>query len=291
MSVSAFAGSAVPGPARITVGTLPYRELNRRLKAMVDAGVEQIELRGVFGQRYIGTNLRAPVRLTVYGTPGNDLGAFMDGPSIEVFGNAQDGLGNTMNSGRIVVHGDAGDLLGMSMRGGEIYVRGNVGYRCAIHMKEYEDMRPTVVVGGTAADFFGEYMAGGRVVLLGLHLPPGAAHPGSFMGTGMHGGVIYVRGRVDRARLGTGVAVREMTDEDWPFVRQCVHEYVRLFGCGTAGAPGAAAGRRGTAAGEAGSPAPSGKKILSAEEILNSPFVVLCPQALRPFAALYAART
>ena len=37
------------------------------------------------------------------GTPGNDLGSFMDGPKITVRGNAQDGCGNTMNNGIIVI--------------------------------------------------------------------------------------------------------------------------------------------------------------------------------------------
>jgi glutamate synthase domain-containing protein 3 len=106
--------------------------------------------------------------IEIFGTPGNDLGAFLYGHQIRVHGNAQDGVGNTMDAGEIVVEGRAGDVLGFSMRGGKIFVRDSVGYRTALHMKEYEDKRPVLVIGGTSQDFLGEYMAGGIVILLGL---------------------------------------------------------------------------------------------------------------------------
>ena len=81
------------------------------------------------GQRYIGDGLKDNVKILINGTPGKDMGAFMDGPCLEVFGNGQDGIGNTMNSGKIIIHGDAGDIPGYSLRGGEIYIDKNVGFR------------------------------------------------------------------------------------------------------------------------------------------------------------------
>ena len=69
-----------------------------------------MEIHGVCGQRYIGTDLDSTMQIDIYGTPGNDLGAFMNGPKITVHGNVQDACGNTMNEGLIVVHGCAGDL-------------------------------------------------------------------------------------------------------------------------------------------------------------------------------------
>jgi hypothetical protein len=95
-------------------------------------------------------------------------GAFMDGPVVEVFGNGQDAIANTMNNGRIVIHGDAGDVLAYAMRGGALFVRGSVGYRVGIHMKAFRDLVPILVVGGTAKDFLGEYMAGGILAVLAL---------------------------------------------------------------------------------------------------------------------------
>ena len=130
-----------------------YRELNAKLRQAVSNGTQRIKLRNVHGQRYIGTDLDRPVDIEIFGTPGNDLGAFMDSPKIIVHGNAQDGCGNTMNSGEIIIHGHAGDILGLSARGGKIFVREDVGYRAGIHMKEYQDKKPMVVVGGTAQEY------------------------------------------------------------------------------------------------------------------------------------------
>src|SRR3989304_1721148 len=110
-------------PVTIDAAGLHYSELNRSLRETVLGGRRHVELRNVFGQRYIGTNLGRPVRVDIFGTPGNDLGAFMDGPTIVVHGNAQDGCGNTMNDGEIVIHGRAGDLAGLSARGGNDIIR------------------------------------------------------------------------------------------------------------------------------------------------------------------------
>ena len=88
-----------------------YRDLNARLREAVEGGVEKIELGNVYGQRYIGTDLNRPVEIEIHGTPGNDLGAFMNGPRVIVQGNAQDGCGNTMNEGEIIVHGHALSLI------------------------------------------------------------------------------------------------------------------------------------------------------------------------------------
>jgi glutamate synthase domain-containing protein 3 len=212
-----------------------YKDLNRRIRSLVQDGARNIEVRNVFGQRYIGTNLfgtqREGMRINIHGTPGSDLGAFMDGPIIEVFGNVQDATGNTMNSGRILVHGSAGDVLGYGMRGGEIYVRGNVGYRVGIHMKEYFHKIPTIVIGGTVQDFFGEYMAGGRIIVLNKFFednPPSRLN--YFIGTGMHGGVIYIHGEVDLRQIGAEVGVASPTTEETAFIEEKVQQFGRYFG-------------------------------------------------------------
>ncbi len=215
-----------------------------------------IELRDVHGQRYIGTDLDRPVQIDVYGTPGNDLGAFMDGPTIIVHGNAQDGCGNTMNAGEIVIHGHAGDIIGLSARGGKIFVREDVGYRAGIHMKEYNEKKPVMVIGGTAQDFLGEYMGGGILILLGLNLRDGEQHKANFIGTGMHGGVIYLRGDVEDFQLGKEVGVAEVEEEDYQILQKFVGEFASHFG-------------------------------YDAEEILKHKFVKLFPLWLRPYGRLY----
>jgi glutamate synthase domain-containing protein 3 len=243
--------------ATIDASGVYYRDLNARLRDLVAEGAQKISLNNVFGQRYIGTDINGPVEIEISGTPGNDLGAFMNGPRITVHGNAQDGCGNTMNEGEIIVHGRAGDTVGLSARGGKIFIRGDVGYRAGIHMKEYQDKRPVIVIGGTAQDFLGEYMAGGILVLLGMGLKDGQAHRTKYVGTGMHGGVIYVHGDIPGYQLGKEVGISDLNEADYDILEVYVREFARLFG-------------------------------YDAQEILDHKFKKLYPRWLRPYGRLYA---
>jgi glutamate synthase domain-containing protein 3 len=242
---------------KMDAGGVYYRQLNANLREAITDSVRRIILRNVHGQRYIGTDLDKPVEIEIFGTPGNDLGAFMNGPRIIVHGNAQDGCGNTMNEGEIVVHGHAGDIIGLSARGGKIFVREDVGYRAGIHMKEYQGRRPALVIGGTAQDFVGEYMAGGVLILLGLNLKEGENHKANFIGTGMHGGVIYLRGSVEEHQLGKEVGVAKLEEADYEVLKQLVGEFASHFG-------------------------------YDADEILRHKFIKLFPRWLRPYGRLYA---
>ncbi|MCX8006951.1 MAG: hypothetical protein N3B11_02405 [Coriobacteriia bacterium] len=236
-----------------------YRQLNDAIRDAVASGVRHVIVENANGQRYIGAGLRVPdLRIEVRGTAGNDLAAFMDGPAVEVFGNAQDGVGNTMASGKVVVHGDAGDVLGYGMRGGRVFVRGDVGYRVGIHMKAYENLVPIVVCGGKARDFFGEYMAGGMLVLLGMNTQfPNDPVAGSFLGTGMHGGVIYVRGEVEPWQCGKEVGIAPADDEDYKALRPVLEDY-----CGSLG--------------------------VDLDEVLAVPFTRIAPMSHRPYGKMYA---
>jgi len=205
-----------------------YKELNSLLRLISSNRVERIEIHNVCGQRYIGTDLEMDKQIDIYGTPGNDLGAFMNGPRIVVHGNAQDGCGNTMNDGQIVVHGQAGDLTGHSMRGGKIFVRDDVGYRVGIHMKEYKRKVPNIVIGGTAGDFLAEYMAGGVILILGLNLKGCEKCKARFVGTGMHGGVLYERGDILEPVQGT--KTMPVGKRDMQVIEGLVKEYCSHFG-------------------------------------------------------------
>jgi len=127
-----------------------------------------------------------------------------------------------MDDDEIVVEGRARDVLGMSMRGGKIFIRDKTGYWTALHMKEYPDKKPVLVIGGITQDFLGEYMAGGIVILLGLGERP---HNQTFIGTGMHGGVIYIRGKVDKLQ----VDISEPGVEDRKLLDKFVGEFVENF--------------------------------------------------------------
>ncbi|HZW84215.1 MAG TPA: hypothetical protein VFF14_12445 [Candidatus Deferrimicrobium sp.] len=241
---------------RIDAKGMYYRQLNELVKQAVAEGEQEIILDNVNGQRYIGDGISSTARIIINGTPGNDMAAYMDGLELIVNGNGQDAPANTMNNGKIVFHGNAGDTVGYAMRGGKIFVRGHVGYRVGIHMKEYQDRVPTIVVGGKAGDFFGEYMAGGILMLLGLNLEEGQEIVGNYCGTGMHAGVMYVRGEVAEHKLGKEVKVVDMEEADTQKVRQLVEEFCNNFG-------------------------------YDPEEILSTKFSKLIPFNKRPYGNLY----
>ncbi len=278
--------NSVVNPVIIDAAGLHYRELNSRIKLAIaeckSGKCPDIILNNVLGHRYIGDGIKGEVSITVNGTPGNDMSAFMDGPQIEVFGNCQDGIGNTMNSGRIVIHGDCGDILGYSMRGGEIYVKGNVGWRSGIHMKSYLEKFPVIVIGGKAGDFLGEYMAGGIIILLGLDAKKeksldkpctraevilatqdsanqdftnqdsaintqsgdGVREPyyferfyptsdgqaaGNYIGTGMHGGAIFLRGDIEDYKFGKEVSRLQLDENDKEILKTYISNYCTYF--------------------------------------------------------------
>jgi glutamate synthase domain-containing protein 3 len=166
----------------INAYSLHFSDLNKKLKASADSTIEIINC---LGQRYIGSGV-AGKTIDIHGTPGNALGAYLAGSTINVYGNAQDATGDTMDTGAIIIHGNCGDTTGYGMRGGKIYVKGNGGYRVGIHMKEYKECKPVVIIGGKVGDFLGEYQAGGVLIVLGLGTE-GEIPVGDFCGTGMHG--------------------------------------------------------------------------------------------------------
>ncbi|MGN1095186.1 MAG: glutamate synthase [Eubacteriales bacterium] len=198
------------------------------LNALIRESEGDLEINGVLGQRFIGDGAKNR-DIIINGTPGNALGAYLDGANITVNGNAQDATGDTMNSGRIVIHGNCGDTAGYAMCGGEIYIRGNCGYRAGIHMKAYKEKFPTLVIGGSAGSFLGEYQAGGLIIVLGLGVSESKLL-GYFCGTGMHGGKIFVRANKLSASFPPQVKVSRATDEDMESVKKYISEYSSLFG-------------------------------------------------------------
>ncbi len=235
---------------KISARNIDFKELNEQIRAAKgDVVIDE-----VYGQRFIGTALKEK-SLTINGTPGNAMGAYLDGGKISVFGNAQDATGDTMNAGKIVIHGNAGDALGYAMRGGEIYVKGDSGYRTGIHMKEYKDKKPTIVIGGKAGSFLGEYLAGGLIVVLGINAEN--ENPvGNFTGTGMHGGKIFIRTQNGLANLPAQVTAEPAEKDDLLEIKPFVTEFAENF-------------------------------EMNAEEILKAQFYVLKPNAKNPYKAIY----
>ena len=238
----------------MTINTegLEFRQINEAiLKADGD-----VTLTGCLGQRFICAGM-SDVSVTIEGTPGNALGAYLNGAEITVLGNAQDAVGDTMNSGIIAVHGNIGDAAGYAMRGGCIYVNGNAGYRAGIHMKAYKEKVPVMVIGGCTGSFLGEYQAGGVIVVLGLHCEGGRL-VSNFPCTGMHGGQMILRSDCRGVVFPGQVSARPAAGEDMEEIKGYIEEYCRLFGRDT-------------------------------REILDSPFTAVTPDSSNPYRRLYAA--
>ena len=182
----------------------------------------------VMGQRYIGCGLEEG-QLILEGTPGNALGAYLDGADITLYGNAQDATGDTMNRGTITIHGNIGDAAGYAMRGGIIYVKGDAGYRAGIHMKAYKNKLPVLVIGGRCGSFLGEYQAGGLIIVLGIG-SEGRVPVGNFCGTGMHGGKIFLRTEELPPDLPQQVEASKATQEDLQEIIPYIDSFCEKFG-------------------------------------------------------------
>ena len=246
----------------IDAKNLHYRILNEQIRESIKNNEDQFELNNVNGQRYIGCGIRKNIHIKINGTPGNDLGAFMDGPDIVINANAQDGVGNTMNNGKIIIDGNCGDVSGYAMRGGRIFIKGDIGYRAGIHMKSYNEQIPVIIAGGCAGDFFGEYMAGGILILLGLENETSNQSSdadsivGNYIGTGMHGGSIYIRGEISDYQYGKEINIIELTKEDEGILKEHLSDYCMDF-------------------------------KLNLNKILKKEFVKLTPKSARPYKKLY----
>jgi glutamate synthase domain-containing protein 3 len=245
--------------ATIDANGVYYRQLNEAVREAFAGGATTVRLLNVNGQRYIGNGLRGKdLRIEIEGVPGGDMAMFMDGPTVVTSGNAQDGVANTMNSGTVYIGGDAGDVLGYGMRGGRAFVKGDVGYRVGIHMKAFEDRVPVICCGGNARAFFGEYMAGGVLVLLGRNTQF-ADQPlvGPFCGSGMHGGVIYLRGEVEEWEVGKECGIFAADHADMDVLRPIIEEWCAAFGD-------------------------------DVDDVMSRPFTKLLPVSHRPYGKLYA---
>lgn len=239
----------------VTAGLRRYEEVNQEIDNIL-LSKNKATVKDVNGQRYIGCALDKGKTVEIHGTAGNDLACMLNGGCVILHGNGQDAVGNTMGGGEIIVHGHTGDALGYGMRDGQIYIRDNVSCRGGIHMKEFREMKPVLVIGENAGSFLGEYMAGGVIVLLGLHLKRGDKLFGTHCASGMHGGKIFVRGNFPKENLSPNIKAVSLSEEDKEELEEYVKNYCRYFDC-------------------------------DFDEIMSKPFKKLIPETSRPYANLY----
>ena len=224
-----------------------------QLNETVRNSTEDIVIKNCCGQRFIAAGL-SNKNIDIYGTPGNALGAYLNGAIINVYGNAQDAVGDTMNAGSILVHGNIGDCVGYAMRGGKIYIKGDAGYRAGIHMKEYKEKKPILVIGGKAGSFLGEYQAGGIIICLGLNTDSNII--GDFPCTGMHGGKMLLRSNCKDIKFPKNIIIKQAKTEDLEEFKPYISEYCSIFG-------------------------------YDEKEILSSEFSIITPDSNNPYKQMY----
>ena len=220
----------------IEAGLTRYEAVNEEIEKQLKKQ-NKVTVKDVNGQRYIGC-------------------ALDEGKTVEVYGNCQDAVGNTMGGGEIVVHGHSGDAMGYGMRDGQIYIRDNVACRGGIHMKEFRQMRPVLVIGKNAGSFLGEYMAGGTIVLLGLDMKRGEKLFGTHCASGMHGGKIFVRGSFPKENISDNIKVQNLDETDKKELDMYIKKYCKFFNA-------------------------------DYDTIMAKPFKKLVPASSRPYANLY----
>ncbi|MDW7740289.1 MAG: FAD-dependent oxidoreductase [Bacillota bacterium] len=210
-----------------------YRELNEMIRQSVEKGSRHIRIINVRGQRYLSAGLtEEDLLLEIEGVPGDDLAFCLGGPTVKVYGHGQNAIANTMDSGKVYVHGMGGDALAYGMRGGKLFIRDNVGYRVGIHMKEYKDSKPAIVIGGTTGDFLGEYMAGGTILILNSKniTDNVAGQADKTLATGIHGGEIYIFNyEIPDYMPGIGAVIRSVSKKESETIRPLVEEFCDEF--------------------------------------------------------------
>jgi glutamate synthase (NADPH/NADH) large chain len=147
------------------------------------------------------------IDITLRGTAGQSLGAFMPGGiTLRLLGDANDYVGKGLSGGQIVIkpaEGSvyapernviAGNVIGYGATSGTMFISGVVGERFLVR-----NSGATAVVEG-AGDHALEYMTGGLAVILG--------ETGRNVAAGMSGGTAYIyrlrSERVNREALSSG---------------------------------------------------------------------------------------
>lgn len=209
----------------INAKELNFKDLNNKIREYEKN--DTVKVTDLTGQRFIASGMNNK-KIELNGIPGNALGAYLTGAEITVNGNAQDAVGDTMNAGKIIIHGNIGDAAGYAMRGGEIYVKGDAGYRAGIHMKEYKEKKPVIIIGGKTGSFLGEYQAGGLIIVLGL-TKNDKPLVGNFSSTGMHGGKLILRGKAENIKFPGQTTKRKATKEDLDEIKPYISNFCKYF--------------------------------------------------------------
>ncbi len=197
------------------------------------------------GQRFCACGFgyhSKPIRIDVYGSPGDYLGSGITNSEVFVHSNGQDQCGQIMKSGKLVIYGDVGQTFLYGAKGGICYVRGNAAGRALINAVG----NPRVIINGSCLDYLAEsFMAGdvfrdgGFVILNGISLNANGLleeypepYPGGNLFSLASGGAIYIRdpfNKTSKSQLNGGTFAN-LSNQDWNLIKPYLQENERLFG-------------------------------------------------------------
>jgi glutamate synthase domain-containing protein 3 len=139
--------------------------------------------------------------VTAKGTLGSHGGSYSEGDgTLEIIGSLQDNCFEASSVREVVCHANASMMAGNAFQGERFFLRGSADSRAFQQLRPRNGMQPVAIIGETAGQYLGKMMSGGAILVLGLeHLGREDVDTpivGEFVGTGMVGGRIYVRGYV-----------------------------------------------------------------------------------------------
>nr|WP_239155299.1 glutamate synthase large subunit [Amycolatopsis sp. FDAARGOS 1241] len=195
---------------------LPVRNVNRTVGTMLGS-----ELTKKWGGEGLPDDT---IDVTFTGTAGQSFGAFVPkGITLRLVGDGNDYVGKGLSGGRIIVRPDkaakfpaedhiiAGNVIAYGATSGEIFIRGKVGERFCVR-----NSGALAVVEGVG-DHGGEYMTGGRMVVLG--------GIGRNFAAGMSGGVAYVLDLPVHRVNPEMVDIDPLDTDDTDFLRETVEKH------------------------------------------------------------------
>jgi NADPH-dependent glutamate synthase beta subunit-like oxidoreductase/glutamate synthase domain-containing protein 3/NAD-dependent dihydropyrimidine dehydrogenase PreA subunit len=200
---------------------LESRILEEQIQDAVNRGHRRIKVHAV-GQHGLGGRLwRAgteAVFVSIDGPTGQRVGSMgFPNTHIEILGHASDDVGWLNAGATITIHGNTGNGACNAMAQGKVRVAGSIGARGMTMTKRNPRFDPPELwVLGSVGDYFGEFMAGGTVVVCGHH----PQTPDNVLGyrplVGMVGGRVFFRGpHMGFSQVDAKMIPLEESDYDW----------------------------------------------------------------------------
>ena len=188
--------------AEIDCETLETRQINLRIRELINRGVGTIVLQNPGAKHSIAVGILNRLKLHIEGSCGYFACGLLDGPNVHIKGRVGWACGENMLAGTILVEKNAGSQFGAALRGGDLVCKGSVGSRTGIDQKG-----GTIIVGGDTGSFTGFMMQRGRMVVLG--------DAGKNLGDSMYDGTIYVGGRIGSLGVDAVPGELNQVESDW----------------------------------------------------------------------------